>query len=485
MFSKNLGAVAPFISDVADGMFPTINGYDYRGDESFVATLRALLSKRLPEGGGIRLNLRRAEFSSENLDSMNKTDIIREALGSEISDTLTVVDCHMSDEAMDKLIASLDDENEGFVKTRGGQDFRQIADVVAQYTKCRIYSVPEKRYSVIMVHNLDIRKWHFIQSFIFKCLPWFFEDSPLNDLEKKLILSFREKNAPAYEAAIAAIAETFDFRNAAIKKVLKDFERNARRGQIETTREELSEIDNNVQRLQNKFREFMDQRDRIMIRLAGLENIIATTSDDSELVEYFQANKTLTPIKAEGMSISFHVKTFLEYFDAEMYRTSAARGSIFDNIPNLATNSPFASREDKKLLLDAIFSDEPLLRVKLCAYYKIDVRGDVCSERGHAFPSEFDHYMPNPHLQRHNCLGSHEGKIRDLLRHGDTIMAIEQCISSAKSINMSEWGPTMSYFVSDLMSTNKKVIRLEDGTDMSPVEALNWLKERKKSEVKS
>ena len=130
-----------------------------------------------------------------------------------------------------------------------------------------------------------------------------------------------------------------------------------------------------------------------------------------------------------------------------------------------------------KKLLDAIFGDEPVLRVKICAYYDMDVRGDVDSMRRYRFQPNCNDYMPNPHLNHYNCLGNHRRYINDRLTDGDVVGAIEQCIASAKSLNIGE-GATMEYFLHDLFQTSRKIIELPDHTSVNPSEALKWLKDQ-------
>ena len=48
MFNKTLSGLT-LTKQVADGLFQNINGQDFRGDTSFLATLRALMYKRVPK----------------------------------------------------------------------------------------------------------------------------------------------------------------------------------------------------------------------------------------------------------------------------------------------------------------------------------------------------------------------------------------------------------------------------------------------------
>ena len=72
--------------------------------------------------------------------------------------------------------------------------------------------------------------------------------------------------------------------------------------------------------------------------------------------------------------------------------------------------------------------------------------------QGYAY-SDCDGYIPNPHIGHFGCLGDYHRYIEELLSNRDYIGAINQCVASCKSINVSEF-PTLSNFARDIYGLN-------------------------------
>ena len=229
-----------------------------------------------------------------------------------------------------------------------------------------------------------------------------------------------------------------------------------------------------IERTMSTYQTLIGQRDDLNVRHAGLQAIINGATENSELMDYVICNRNLIPISTSGMSFSFVVKCYLDSFDPDMYETMA-RNPQSHLFQGYSAPAQFRSVEDKRLFLGAIFNEDPKLKVKICAYYQLDARGNSTSYSGYVYPDECRDRMPNPHLQYHNCLGNHQRYINDHILRGDMVRAVEQCVASAKSLNIGE-GITARRFFGELMSSRNKVIELPDGTEVNAVDALAWLK---------
>lgn len=479
MFNKNLGAVEPFVSDIGNEFFARISGNSYNDDHSFVATLRALLFRRMPEDRSLTFCVDRKDYSIDQIKNADRDTIfnaIFEHNGRE--DHFTVINYRGDDECISALFSRLDNEEDGYLKYAGGEELKDLSRYVEKYVQLRVYINREIRSSIILVQNMDIRKYHFIQSFIIRCLPWYFADAPLNDLERDLVKSFREKYSTDYERLIEVIGKTFDLRDFAIKRMLGSFEKNARRQELTRVKESISDTQRQIGNNQEQYRRLIEQLDNQNIRFTGLQHIIDNAGEGSELIEYFQHNKMLTPVRAENTQLTFIVRCFLEFFDLDIYERYSCNGGIY-NISEIEERR-FCDKSNRKRLMDAIFSETPKLRVKICAVYTLDTRGNVGTHSGYSFPSEFNDCIPNPHLQLHRCLGQYGPRIQECLINGDALTAIEQCIASARSINIAEFDITVRKFLRWIFNSKEKIIQLEDGTDVTPIEALEWLEANEK-----
>lgn len=481
MFNKNLGNVDPFISDVADQYFANITGAGFNEDYSFLATLRALLFRRMPEGNSIDLRIYRKDYGRGTIAQHDPEPMMRAIFETE-PDTLSIINYRTDEESIEALFNLVDNEETGYAKLSGSVEQKDIEDRIKDYAKVRFYVNREQRYSVILVHNMDLKKYHFIQTFVIRALPWYFVGAPdcLDDLEKNLIKSFREKFAPDYEAAIAELGKLIDFRAAAIKMILGNFEKYAHEAEANGVKNTMEDIRRQIRENEQRYKQLMDSLNEQNIRFNGLRYIIDSCGDESELIDYFNHNKSITPVSTYGTELKFIVKTFMEFFDEDMFSKYKRNGVIYQDKGII--NDFFKNLDNRKKLIDELFSEAPRFRVKLCGVYYINTGGSVRSEKQFTYPADCVDYLPNPHLQIFACLGNNRPSIQEALRNGNIIGAIEQCISGTKGVNMTEIEQTIQPFIKWICNSNSKIIRLEDGSDVTPREAVEWLDAQKKAQ---
>lgn len=76
MFNKTLTGLT-LTKQVADGLFLNIKGQDYRGDVSFLATLRALMYKRVPKEESISLRVTGSNYAKRDVEAAKPKDAVR------------------------------------------------------------------------------------------------------------------------------------------------------------------------------------------------------------------------------------------------------------------------------------------------------------------------------------------------------------------------------------------------------------------------
>ena len=485
MFNKILGDLA-LSNSLADGAFSAIiGGESFNNDNSFVATLRALLLNRVGDKT-VTLRLSSSNFDSYTLNGADIDDILGASIGNIYDDSIYISNVrNSSTENRKAFFDMLDNPEKGFVVERPEfVEKPEIKTFMADRVKimnARIYVSEEKRTSVIFVEQINLKKWHYLQCFIPRYFPWFFASAPLAADEISLLKSLTNRSSDDYERIIAEFAEKFDMRSYAIKSVLGDFEKRSRRQQLRTVELEIDSSRNRMNELMARYSSEVEKMDDLNIRLLGLKEIINSDSIESELMDYFKTHKNLDPLSSDGTRFSFIVRTYLDGFDPDMYErfSKNTRSHLFEGYD--VSNDTFRPARNRKRFMDAVFSDDPKLRIRMCAFYTIDIRGSVDSQSRYRYPDNCRDMLPNPHLQQHDCLGNHARLIQDRLIVGDTVGAIEQCLSSAKSINLSE-GATIPGFLRELFNTDRKVIELPDGKCVSPQEAYKWLTDSEKEE---
>ena len=136
-------------------------------------------------------------------------------------------------------------------------------------------------------------------------------------------------------------------------------------------------------------------------------------------------------------------------------------------------------RKMKKLMTEIFVSEEPRLRIRVCASYRFDLNGSVAPNGHRGFWRGYGDYLPNPHINDYNCMGNYTTTINRLLRNHDYIGALEQCVASCKSLN---WGDSavMTSFMRSMWGNgnNNRCIELPDGRIVKPNEAISWLEQQ-------
>lgn len=474
MFSRNINYLT-LTSEIANELFPNIFGDCYSNDTSFVATLRALVAPRMSKDDTICLRVRTINPRESYLRDYGETDKIT-YLSDHCIDNNTILVCGFNSASENNRSTALATIDESF--TRVYPKFVELKDLsafVAKQANMRFYINEEDRSVAVFVDNLNLRLYHYVQSLVSRLLPWYFKDKPLENQERELVKSLIQKTATGYERMIEDFASIYDFRGKKIEKMLGGFETAAKRQHLSNVDRELSNLENSIDRNVNQYRDFIRQREAKMIERAGLMAQINSGCKESEISDYFVCNKHLDPVRVNSTQLEFIVKCYLENFDVEMYDRISANfdGYMYCNYD--VTNEVFEDVKVRKKFMDAIFSDEPVLKIKTCAHYMIDLTGYVEANSDYRYPVEYNDMLPNAHIHYYSCLGNQRPLIEEALRNGDNIGAIEQCVCSAKSINVGE-SATFPHVLKALFASGaKKIIELPDGTSCSPTEALRWL----------
>lgn len=473
MFSKRITSLT-LTSEVADEIFSNIRGESYKDDRTFVATLRALLGSRMREDEDIWVSVTERSDPESSVRNSDEIDVIN-AFSEKVEDNSILICGFNGTEG--SVLASFEKIEKLFVKTNTGYDeLEDIHAFFAELAYMRVYINVESKSAAVFVDNLDVRIWHLIQSVLSRIVPWYFKDKPLNDDEIKLLWSLKNRYATKYENLIEAFASGNDFRNKKIQKMIGGFETRSKQMRLESVRGEIRRQERSIEQNLEIYRELVINLEDMRVRECGLAYQIKECGDSSELVDYFVCNKHVNPVEARDNSIKIIVDCTIENYDPDMYEnmTNNPRSYLFTGYEVSA--EAFAEVGARKKFLDAIFGEDSVLKIKVCAYYDLDLGGSVFSMRGYHYPKEYENHLPNPHIDRFACIGNNVPLINTHLRKGDYISAIEQCVSSAKNLNLAEGEQTVAPFMAKVFCCDcKAVIQLPDGTSCTPTEAYEWL----------
>lgn len=474
MFNKNMRNSLRLSNAEANQMFSNIRGDSFMGDPSFVATMRALLGRRIDPDQSVVFATKSIVGKKEDVERVSASEFFIDQVGlNNRTSEIIIYNIHGNADGVQSVLNKFD--------MLPNHDADYIAQPVLSAffvsgVAARFYVNEKLKKTIIAVANMNLKMYHVIQALMPKYFPWYFagDDCRLTPRELSLMRSLQQKESDEYEAIMEEIASEIDFRSFMIKQILGGFSQKVLDKSISSKEEYIArlrdEMNDLVIRYNDKLRNIHDES----YYLLGLKASRNSGEMNDELVDYFTADKNLIPVASRENGFSFIVKTYLDIVDPDMYRTIADNEHSF--LYNLVDDR--WTRDDIRTLLDAIFSEEPTLRIKTCAYYYLSMDGIVQSQSDYNFPTECNDRLPNPHLQIHNCLGNHRPVIAELVERGDMTGAVMQCISSARSMNICE-SITSERFIEDMLNTDKRAIELPDGTSVTAREALEWLRNQK------
>ena len=483
MFKERI-AETPLTTSTANRFFSNkVVGNSYLDDNTFLSTLRAIVYPKMSEGETLSLSFRDTGYRTEQVKAYTSSDIVRGVsfLDSNFSinaKEVIRVHCFSSIRSGDGAQECFDIVKDNFEKMYSG--WKQLHEVTVFFKK--IFPVlcfvnPELKSSFLFVVDIDIRRLHFMQAAVFAYLPWYFDrEKQLSDTEIALINTLTKKEsatAEGYLQCLQKIADDYNFRELEIREKLYDFETLSIKKELENSRTEEQNIRNNIQdlnsRLCDAIRQLTDKQTMIM----GLEQKV-NSGDESELMEYFICNKNLVLRESKIDEIIFSVREYLDYFDEDMAK------SVIDNKRSYVYygyNSNI-NDEDIKELMEAIFIRREL-KARVCATYRINLRGNARAMDNCEYASEFNGYMPNIHLDKYSCLGNYGPILNELLAEHEYIGAIEQCVASCKSLNFGD-STVMGHFMTVMRGgcyrgKKWKFIELPDGSVVTPEKAVEYL----------
>lgn len=457
MFSQSYNNPTCFVTDPS--ILPNVHVANFQDDKSLAETVKALLYDRIGE------ETFNAGFYYCDLNAAKQR-----ANGWTVEcNTLTYLFLHTEKELNDFRKWAEKEMNMPFISTLD----RQSAEIKNKTGfSCSFYNREDDLATLIVCTAPQLKDWHVLQSFFYLCFKPLFVAKPLTSDEKTLILSLTNSSMVRYENAAAKLADRPELNILKLKRALLTIRKQVYDNMIESSKNKLQNLEDKIQKLYEDYTLLLSKVEDETVRLEGAVVLAEKCEEDNELFDYFRNSMQITNVETSAGRISFVVKTFLDVYDPELYREFAKTGNIFNNYSTSYTI------EERKLLMDAIFSENPEFRIKVCGYYSLCLEGRVQTCSGYSYPHSVQDRVPNPHLDRHSCLGSYEPEINKFIRSGNIVGAVEQCIASCMSVNMAEMSMTFKPMMSGIFNSQEKILQRFDGTDMTVKETIKYLKEK-------
>lgn len=488
MFSKIIEST-PLTSSQANAFFSNkITGNQWCGDISFLATLRALIAHRMNDGERIDLNFTSSEHRSGILEEGHSYHTIQGAVfgdsifyeGEYIGRLQVHSFSHSGSDGAEASAAYMKYFEDHFLENNPG--WYRIDKVTAFYQPAHFNVIcfvrPDERKVLLLCDHLKYKTMHYLQCSILAFMPWYFnQDDGVTELEMELVQSLAppkqgRATSDAYEECLQKIADLHNFKEEYIKSMLENYETQFERRAIEQERHNIDHWRMEMEDLNTRLSELLRCERESQVRLLGLEQKMAEGSHNHEIMDFFLNSNNISLQRVDDTRITFVVKDYLEYFDEE-----AAEKVVANEDSYVYYNCAGFTKEDIKSLMTALFIDKEL-RIKTCATYYIDggeLTGGALS--GQHFDSEFNNYMPNPHIQEYRCDGNFQKAVGQYMQRCDCIGAISQYVVSCKSLNFLDTC-VMESFMRLLSAGSYKCIELPDGSLVDTSGAIQWIKDK-------
>lgn len=479
---------SPLVGAAANEIFPNIKDDSQLGDVTILATMRALLYDRLPDGQKAALVTR--EVASSNLTGELNANLISAFPGYDLAtaeNTLFIMNVPASsDEEKKTLLFPFAGVKDLFGMKPAPAVEKGLFDKVM---KSKIYMDAERSCTLIFVAgNMTSVTSHAIAILVARYFDRFFEHDAKGHVvftpdETLLVIEGLSKSdrPDTFIGAIQKFSERFDFRTPEIKTKLDGFERNYAKGRvnsldrnIENTTNEINEVNRQYASLVRKKRSLIDQR---VAAVLGLE----AEKNDNTLMNYFLANTNLSLAQVSDNQVQFYAKTPLANFDSDRVGEYLARKDRAERVDMYTRGPNRVKPADRDLLFKAIFIDQTV-RVWLFGYFVLSYGEliDISAESSFTQPPEMHDCCPNPHLYKHSCMGDNRRYAQEALLNGDFIGAMEQAIGSVASVNVSEGvtvGPWMDYLLKDEYG---RFFETAEGERKNFTEIMKYLKKEEK-----
>ena len=436
MFDTVLNGIPVFGDAGSEELFPTVRILGDPIDKVFPAVLRALLPGRLKENETPFI----FDIACDDFESAPKENAIY-------------------------LLQKLD-ATDGLVELKDVETFlKKNCDDI----EIKVYTNEPGNLSVI-VGGLNNKALHTLAALIPRLLKHYFIDQPLTPDESEMVQAIVRPYESAFLEKINMLPLAVKLRRKANALKVKGLTSMFLRRRMDFAKAELDRARERVETAFENYTKQLSARTDAVTKFEGARVQYENGGDDSVLSDFLKDSEQIEVLSCDNGELEIMIDNYLDQYDADSFENFSDR--FYHDVTQRGLRN--WNVDDMKIVLNAIFSSTPKLRVKVSGYYKLSLSGGVRTQRDFSMSGRSDR-LPNPHLHMHRCLGDYEADINQAMEAGNILSALNLCNASCMSINVNE-SPTFNPFCAQLLSSREKILHAEDGRDMTPKEALEWLK---------
>lgn len=242
----------------------------------------------------------------------------------------------------------------------------------------------------------------------------------------------------------------------------------------------INDLRKEMEEIQLKYSSIIERYNRRCEELR-LETTKADIEGESEKVlkDLLLKNPVIQNVSVRQSILSYQVYTYLDYYDMDIFKTITENSSIESIYVLNDIHTTKVKKADALWLINRIFKDRDY-KIRVYGQFELNfnsaisktlknIRGNLCIVDG---------YMPSPHGQMFNCVGTFPEQWNEAIASGDIYMAISYTIAYTQNINWGD-GVVSKAFITYLMreAWEEKVLEDKNGNLLSPREAIEQRKE--------
>lgn len=372
----------------------------------------------------------------------------------------------------------------------GLTEIKPVEAYVKQELEMSLFAayISEETNSVfVFAPTTNLAVYHLCWAFLPLFLPGIFKEKPLTETETAILKSLSHKTHNSFIELVSNYLTPM--KAELLRSELQECFENFRNVKIENARLEMQTAASEAEAALTTYQQYLVREEEAIIRYEGLKavNAKACSEQENEAIEYLVSNPCIHNVKYSGGRLEFITTTLLTNIDVMKFRNTMRNNDIY-NCYKLDHDNPFYNKECRKIFLDALFNNpNPELSIKVCGYIYLNVmrnsmdvaRGRIVNDTNKAIAN----CIENPHYKYHGCPGQNRSQITQCLAQNDLVSAIECSIAATGSVNIAETDLTFRPFIQEVLTSNRKIIHRNDGTDMTPVQALYWLMKKTEENV--
>lgn len=478
-----MSTLTTLTSETANKIFDNIQGCLIENDDSSTVVSRALLGHRISKGTSFQIYNYRFYGMPLINDNTDVDSILRFLPLTPLKNALYIIDSELRTKTDRDKIFNVLERSDLF-----NRNFKVLDDVSVFFSKygfkVRVFINEEMHSSLVFTEQISMPKFHLLLSLFPRYVPWYFDETPLNEAEIELLRTLTTKDVNAFVEQVECIAETFDFRSEFLEQQLKDFGHVLEKQQLELVQSDIVRQRNRMSDCIKSYGDCYAYLQDLLIKEAGIMTKLRE-EDSNEILDFFLSNKNIELSSATNNGVlDFVVKTYISNYNIDLFdKLIENKTSAFYQKYGTTTRWAHKDITDERIcrLMKAIFREERL-KLMVCAAYSIDLtRGSVVGLSHFNYDAKFKDYIPNQHIDVYACLGNNAPKILDAIKSKKYNLAIQLCMASAANMNMTE-SNTISFFMEKIFGNPVECIEMPDGSRKTPLEAMLWLEEEDKEQ---